>query len=132
MGDAETTYDTCLYAPTARSVTRARVRATELVEKWGHPEAAQDVGLLVSELATNAVRYGRVVGRLFRVEVRLGGGVLRVGVTDARGELRPAAPEAVGDEDESGRGLLIVAAVAARWDVMPLDVGKTVWAELDL
>ncbi|MFF6955186.1 ATP-binding protein [Streptomyces sp. NPDC008317] len=132
MGDAETTYDTCLYAPTARSVSRARVRTAELVEKWGHPEVAGDAGLLVSELATNAVRYGRVAGRLFRVEVRLADDVLRVGVTDARGERRPQVPEAVSDDDESGRGLLIVAAVAARWAVVPLDVGKTVWAELDL
>ncbi len=130
----EDPYDECLYAPTAKSVTQARKRATELTQKWGYPESAEDVGLLVSELATNAVRHGRVPGRRFRVEVAVTGSVLRVAVVDARGERRPGAGTvpAPGDRDEHGRGLMIVGALAARWDVERLDVGKRIWAELDL
>lgn len=132
MGDPTGTYDTCMYPPTARSVTLARRRTAEVVRGWGHPEVAGDAGLLASELATNAVRHGRVNGRLFQVEVWVREAVLRVGVTDARGERVPGAPGGAGDDEESGRGLLIVGAIAARWDVEPLTVGKTVWAELDL
>ena len=132
--DDEDAYDECLYAPTAKSVTRARRRAVEVVAKWGYPENADDAGVLVSELATNAVRHGRVPGRNVRVEVGVKGTALRVAVVDARGERRPepgavAAPE---ERNEHGRGLLIVEALAARWDVEPLDVGKRIWAEIDL
>ena len=125
-------YDECMYAPTARSVTRARRRAVEVVEKWGCAEVAGDVGLLVSELATNAVRHGRVAGRLFQVEVTRSVAAVRVAVTDALGERRPEKVGRPDGEEESGRGLHIVAEVAARWDVEELVVGKTVWAELAL
>jgi hypothetical protein len=37
-----------------------------------------------------------------------------------------------GEEDEGGRGLVLVAGLAARWDVEALPVGKRVWAELDV
>ena len=62
--------------------------------------------------------------------------LLRIEVTDARGERLPPAPGTLdlpGSEAELGRGLLIVGALADRWGI---DVGpvprKTVWAELDL
>lgn len=42
------------YVPTAISVTRARRHAARLIADWGHPTLADDVALIVSELATNA------------------------------------------------------------------------------
>lgn len=123
--------DTRMYPSTARSVTRARRRTAEVVAKWGYPERADDAALLIAELASNAVRHGTVRGRLFRVEVTLGATALRVAVVDARGEAKPKV-RAAGADAEDGRGLLIVAALAARWDVEELDVGKRLWAELDL
>lgn len=123
--------DTRMYPPTARNVTLARRRTAEVVAKWGYPERADDAALVVAELASNAVRHGTVRGRLFRVEVALHVTTLRVAVTDARGEAKPR-PRPCGADAESGRGLVIVAALAARWDVEELDVGKRVWAELDL
>jgi hypothetical protein len=66
-----------------------------------------------------------------------GGEYVRVEVTDTRGERRPTAPGQLvppAPESESGRGLLIVAALAACWGVTdnaPAP-GKTVWAQVAL
>ena len=89
-----------------------------------------------AELAANAVRHGRVQGRDFRVALTFvsSPGVLRIEVTDPRGERLPALspdPEDLSYEAESGRGLLLVAAFADRWGVEPYPPsGKTVWAEV--
>ncbi|MCK8680488.1 ATP-binding protein [Streptomyces lichenis] len=123
--------DSMTYTPDRRSVRRARRRVAALVIEWGHPGAAGDAALIAGELAANALLHGRVAGRMFRVEVSLDAKVLRVAVTDARGERLPEQREA-GVEEQCGRGLAIVDALAARWGVERLVVGKRVWAELDV
>ncbi|WP_258408794.1 acyl-CoA-like ligand-binding transcription factor, partial [Streptomyces hygroscopicus] len=87
--------------------------------------------LIVSEPATNAVRYGSVPGRLFRVQLTLTKTRLRITVSDPRGERMPR-PRRPSPRDKHGRGLLIVRALAARWGVRERTVGKEIWAELDL
>ncbi|CAL9640761.1 hypothetical protein SUDANB176_06340 [Streptomyces sp. enrichment culture] len=60
------------------------------------------------------------------------GGVPRIAVTDARGDRfpSPATDLATPPDDESGRGLLIVAALADRWGSEPYPPdGEAVWAE---
>jgi anti-sigma regulatory factor (Ser/Thr protein kinase) len=96
-------------------------------------------GLVVAELAANAVLHGRVSGRDFLLGLALtttaAGETLRIEVTDARAERIPAAiRQDAGPEQESGRGLLLVEALADRWGVMrdPASCTKTVWAELTL
>ncbi|MGW7452155.1 ATP-binding protein [Streptomyces sp. NPDC054787] len=87
------------------------------LDAWGFPEftaLSADAGLLVAELAANAVRHGRVPGRDFELKVTLLKDVLRVEVSDARGDRRPAVqPHAY--QAESGFGLRIVDAVATDW-----------------
>ncbi len=91
--------------------------------------AAADALLCVSELATNAVlhsRSGRSGGRFtVRAAVRAEG--VRVAVADEGG------PWGAGlDRDgQSGRGLLIVAALASRWGREENEAGRTVWFEID-
>lgn len=87
---------------------------------------------IVAELAANAATHGRVPGRDFRLLLYVVGATLRIEVTDTRTDrlprTQPPAPDA-----ESGRGLLIVGALADRWGVAPgPPPRKTVWAELDL
>lgn len=91
---------------------------------------------MTAELATNAATHGRLSGRDFLLELRRtdDGRVLRIGVTDTRGDrfpgLNPQLPPA---DAESGRGLLLVEVLADRWGVTRGPVPrKTVWAELDL
>ncbi|WP_338103747.1 ATP-binding protein [Streptomyces rhizosphaericus] len=62
-------------------MTRARRHATRLISEWGHPALADDTALIVSELATNALRHGHVPGRLFRVELTLTKTRLRIAVS---------------------------------------------------
>lgn len=91
--------------------------------------AAGDAAVCVSELATNAVlhsRSGRPGGR-FSVCVALQPGSVRVAVADEGG---PWRPERNGD-GQSGRGLLIVRALASRWGREENEAGRTVWFEID-
>ncbi|MCZ7417109.1 MULTISPECIES: ATP-binding protein [unclassified Streptomyces] len=119
------------YTPCAGSVRLARRRAARLAEEWGYPAVAGDAAVVVSELAGNALLHGCVPGRYFRVRLVLTSAVLRVEVSDPRGERRPTR-RAAADDEMFGRGLLIVAHLATRWGVAPRTVGKTVWAELAL
>ncbi|MEU2539379.1 ATP-binding protein [Streptomyces iakyrus] len=105
----------------------------------GHPPASDvscAVALVVGELAANAVRHGRVPGREFGLRLVLdrAAGVPRVEVTDAASAKRlPAIAPPSFPEGESGRGLLLVDALAERWgSTARSPVGKTVWAELRL
>ncbi|MFE4216127.1 ATP-binding protein [Streptomyces sp. NPDC056844] len=120
-----------LLSPTRRGARLARLLATAHLGDWGLP--TEPAANIVAELAANAAVHGRVSGRDFRLGLVVHRDtLLRIEVTDTRGERLPAA--GVPPEDaESGRGLLIVGALADRWGV---DVGPTprkmVWAELDL
>jgi anti-sigma regulatory factor (Ser/Thr protein kinase) len=80
--------------------------------------------LLVSELATNAVIHATST-----IQLRIGvGDEIRVEVRDTGADI--PAVTAGGAEDESGRGLSIVATLADTWDWSRRDSGKVVWFEL--
>ncbi len=91
---------------------------------------------ITAELAANAVLHGRVQGRDFRVALTCAAasGGVRIEVTDPRGERLPTpspGPGGIPSDTESGRGLLLVAALADRWGVEPYPPsGKTAWAEI--
>lgn len=122
-----------------RAARLARRRAVRWLEERGYPPASDvscAVALVVGELAANAVQHGRVPGREFGLRLALdrGAGLLRVEVADAASAKRlPTAVPSSSPEGESGRGLLLVDALAVRWGSAPRHpVGKTVWAELSL
>ncbi|MDX3097733.1 ATP-binding protein [Streptomyces sp. ME19-03-3] len=120
---------------TRRGARLARLLAVEALATWGYArdsELALAAAQVVAELAANAVTHGRVPGRDVEVRLALDDRVLRIAVSDARGERPPQAGRAAADSD-SGRGLLLVATLASRWGTDPRPhVGKTVWAELDV
>jgi anti-sigma regulatory factor (Ser/Thr protein kinase) len=110
------------FDPVPESVARARELVRNLAEVG---DASDTVVLIVSELATNAVRHART---RFRVAVHRRSDVLRVEVADSgSGVPLLRRPEPM---DTGGRGLFIVETLAARWGVDPAPGGKTVWAEL--
>lgn len=123
-------HDVRNYPPRQDSVPKARRHSAWLAVAWGRPELAADAALLTSELTTNALLHGSVWDRYFRVEIKLTGAVLRIEVTDPKGERRPEPRAAVTDYDQFGRGLHIVKALAQTWGCSDRVVGKTVWAEL--
>lgn len=96
---------------------------------WLPADVLDDALLLVSELVGNAVRHGRdeIVLRLRPYPPGIG-----VAVTD-HGDEMPTLPDGRPDPTvPSGRGLLIVAALASRWGVEKVESGsgKTVWFDL--
>ncbi|WP_164519746.1 SpoIIE family protein phosphatase [Nocardioides ferulae] len=111
---------------TPREVAAARRFARAHLERWGLPGLADDVDLVVSELATNALTHG---GGSAALELRPDGpdGVL-VAVVDE--ESRDPSPREASGADESGRGLTVVGALSVEWGVVPVGLGKRVWATL--
>ncbi|QKW08523.1 ATP-binding protein [Streptomyces sp. NA04227] len=126
---------------TRRNARLARRLAVAQLLSWRLPlDQAQ---LVIAELVANAAVHGRVGGRDFRLRMAVTeSGTLRIEVTDPRGD-RPL-PEGAGlrtvpsggeesGEEERGRGLLLVEALADRWGVVDGPVPcKTVWAECGL
>lgn len=90
-----------------------------------------DAQLLVSEIVTNAVVHGRPTITL-RVSIDPPG--IGVAVHDTGESLPGAPPDGVDPAAPSGRGLLIVQALATAWGITPSDPepGKTVWFRLAL
>ncbi|WP_435842523.1 SpoIIE family protein phosphatase [Streptomyces laurentii] len=105
-------------------VSRVRNAAAERLADWGLEEIGFTAELVLSELITNAIRYGRPPVRVRLIHDR----VLICEVSDGSStspHLRHAA-----DTDEGGRGLFLVAQFAERWGTRYARRGKTIWAEL--
>ncbi len=108
----------------APSAAVARHAVRDLVP--GDSDVAQ---LLVTEMVANAVRHVGVAELLVRAAVTVAG--LRVEVVDASPVL-PTPSLTPSDDQESGRGLLLLDALARTWGVQPENGGKCVWFELEL
>ncbi|SBT95800.1 PAS domain S-box-containing protein [Streptomyces sp. DI166] len=109
--------------PDPASVSVARQQTTDQLDAWGLEEAAFVTELVVSELVTNAIRYGEppIQLRLIRDHS------LICEVSDGSStspHLRRAHAF-----DEGGRGLLLVAQLTQRWGSRQAGRGKTIWAE---
>ncbi|WP_282694142.1 SpoIIE family protein phosphatase [Streptomyces sp. CC208A] len=109
-----------------RSVGRARELARDRLTAWGLDPLVDTVELLVSELVTNALRYGEGEIRLRLLRDR----TLVCEVWDA-GLVQPRRRRAK-DTDEGGRGLQLVGLLSASWGSRRTPRGKTVWFELAL
>jgi len=103
-------------------VSRAR---RELARYLGGCPAADDATLIVSELATNAVLHSRSRHGLFTVHSELFPTYAWIEVSDAGGTWEPG-----NTSNDGGRGLGIIAALAAEWGVAGDARGRTVWARL--
>jgi anti-sigma regulatory factor (Ser/Thr protein kinase) len=111
------------FAGDSTSIREARDFVTSVLESSGWPtEQIDDVRLIVSELATNAVLHA---GSPFEVQVHLDGD-LRVRVRDDHPERAPVL-RPVRDEVPGGRGLHIVARLADAWGVVQGDRNKATW-----
>jgi anti-sigma regulatory factor (Ser/Thr protein kinase) len=92
---------------------------------------ADDVTLLASEIATNAVRH-TASGRdgTFCVLVQASNGSVRVEVHDLGSDTAPLIRH-TGSPEESGAGLKLVDMIADRWGCHGSQLGRVVWFELD-
>ncbi|WP_461061056.1 SpoIIE family protein phosphatase [Streptomyces pseudoechinosporeus] len=112
--------------PDPEIVAATRQYATEQLTDWGLDETAFVTELVVSELVTNAIRYGEPPIRLRLIRDR----ALICEVSDGSStspHLRRAHVY-----DEGGRGLLLVAQLTQRWGSRQTVNGKTIWAQQPL
>lgn len=127
MGNARWTYRVDLAAEPA-SVQQARLFVSGLLHAHGLAGIADDVELVVSELATNVVTHA---GTPFVVTLQREGSRVLLTVQDGTSE-RPVLVKAAATETR-GRGLAIVDALSQDWgsDERPTRA-KSVWASFTL
>ncbi|MFD9593095.1 ATP-binding protein [Kitasatospora sp. NPDC059973] len=89
------------------------------------------IELTVTELVTNGMRYGGIVGRLDVFLYLETGGFLTVEVWDGEGAVEPVIKQAA-DDDDSGRGLALVAGLAERLWWERASFAKKVCARISL
>ncbi|MFI9770325.1 SpoIIE family protein phosphatase [Streptomyces sp. NPDC052415] len=109
------------------AVSGIRAEATRRLESWGLGGSVFTTELILSELVTNAIRYGAspITLRLLRDRDSL---ICEVGDgTSTSPHLRRAHVT-----DEGGRGLFLVAQLSRRWGTRYTDRGKIIWAEQSL
>ncbi|MFD7650891.1 ATP-binding protein [Streptomyces albidoflavus] len=111
--------------PESAALARRLVRTS--LHAWGLEFLAADGAVIITELVANSVRHARRESIRVTVE-RPGECRVRLGVVDFS-KARPVRGTA-GPEDEAGRGLVLVEALAAEWGTELLPWGKRVWAEL--
>ncbi|MEV6026156.1 ATP-binding protein [Streptomyces sp. NPDC052036] len=108
-------------------VSLLRRAAVAQLRQWGTPTAADEVELLVSELATNVIKHvGEGVSATLVLECQKER--LRVEVHDKSGKLPSLSSP--GCDEERGRGLHLIAALALSWGVGLTAAGKAVWCEI--
>ncbi|MFE1921293.1 SpoIIE family protein phosphatase [Streptomyces asoensis] len=93
------------------------------LREWGLEETGFVTELVVSELVTNAIRYGEPP-----IELRL---ILDRSLICEVSDASSTAPHLrrARDNDEGGRGLLLVAQLSHSWGARHTPRGKTIWAE---
>ncbi|MFF7974294.1 SpoIIE family protein phosphatase [Streptomyces sp. NPDC007905] len=109
-----------------RAVSQVRADVSRRLDDWGLQDSVFTTELILSELLTNAIRYGAPP---VRVRILLGA-TLVCEVSDGSNtspRLRRAATT-----DEGGRGLFLVSQFADRWGTRYAPRGKVIWAEQTL
>ncbi|GII75889.1 ATP-binding protein [Sphaerisporangium rufum] len=136
--DAGTSSATFVLPPHPESVHSARSYASGSLHGWGMADLAEDMELVVSELATNALRHGltpepggaRCAGREPIRMSMIRRGTLVTCVFADPGSAAPVLRDPTPLEP-GGMGLHIVASMSLRWGWNPLlPCGKVVWAVL--
>jgi hypothetical protein len=114
---------TASFEPSTSSVRAAR--SFVLDTPPAHVIDGPDLGLLVSEAASNAIFHARST---FTVRVTALHDGIRVEVGDTSHDLPD--PQPVDPQRASGRGLLIIEALARSWGSHATGTGKVVWFEV--
>jgi anti-sigma regulatory factor (Ser/Thr protein kinase) len=111
--------------PTEVRLLRRAVGAQ--LNQWGVPSVTDEAALAVTELATNVIKHVGEGAPATLVLERKSDRV-RVEVHDTSCALPTA--RTVNCEADCGRGLHMLAAMAADWGVITTAVGKVVWCEI--
>ncbi|MFA7265939.1 MAG: alpha/beta fold hydrolase [Candidatus Nanopelagicales bacterium] len=113
---------------TPAGVSAARRSVVRQLQAWGLDGAVDDMSIVVSELVTNALRYGK---NPVELRLRVTGDCLRVEVIDGNPADVPV-PRAATHSESTGRGMPLIDALTFNWGVDVRDAHKVVWAEVSL
>jgi anti-sigma regulatory factor (Ser/Thr protein kinase) len=111
--------------PAAAGEARSQVRAA--IRAWDVPVDPDVAQLLTSELVTNAIRHE--AGEIITLFITCCYGHLRVDVHDTS-PFFPVLADAAADE-ETGRGLMLVDTLSAKWGCDRTPAGKAVYFTLE-
>jgi anti-sigma regulatory factor (Ser/Thr protein kinase) len=127
-----TTAVTIVYVPSspASAATVRQHLAADLTDAHVPTSVVEDAVLIASELISNAIRHAHTLpdGTL-AVAWEVDGQGVTVRVTDGGSPGQPRMRHA-GPEETSGRGLVLVQALAADWGIEDDGSATTVWAQL--
>ncbi len=113
---------------TAESVHRARSLVRTILVGWDYSDDVIERALVIaSELATNAVTHALNTPR-FKLICDTEANLLTIGVIDQ--DTREPSKTDAADDDEHGRGLRVVEALADEWGWEPCEHGKIVYGRL--
>ena len=116
-------------APEAVPIVRAVIDGLDWLAPT--PDRSFALRLLATEIVSNAVKHGehgdpdQWIGLVVRIE----DGTVRIQVSDSGAGFRPQVVRP-GDDDPSGRGLLLLDALSDRWGVRRHEHRTEVWFEL--
>lgn len=113
--------------PEPTSASQARALARDRLGTTCSGDALDTIGLLVTELVTNAILHARTP---LQLTVDLRPGHVRICVEDESNEqpiVQQYEPDAV-----TGRGLALVEHLSSSWGVERTPSGKVVWCEVPL
>jgi anti-sigma regulatory factor (Ser/Thr protein kinase) len=120
--------------PLLSAASNARAHTRAVLAEWGLAKRAETAELLVSEIATNALRASRALRQPLPSPVHLWLRAHRLGLLVMVWDANPQPPirKEVRQNAVSGRGLTIVQALSSRWGwYEPPDIGgKCVWCEI--
>ena len=97
-------------------------------EVCGDRPDANEIAVLVSELATNAVSHARTAFEVTIIDLEAGG--LRIEVADGSGRTPRPSVAGLDPSAEWARGLWIVDVLSSKWGFTTTREGKSVWVEV--
>jgi anti-sigma regulatory factor (Ser/Thr protein kinase) len=130
------------------AAAEAREHVRDVIRAWQVPVDTDVAVLLASELVTNAITHGQPVNgsrelaggepagaglvnsEPIMLSIRCSRGELRVEVHDRSCDMPAPTPQDAPAESETGRGLMLVAALAAKWGSYRTPAGKAVYFTL--
>lgn len=118
------------FEPHPTCAGEARRFVMSAMRPWNVAGLVNDAATCATELVTNAILHSRTE---FAVSVRRTPDGVRIDVQDDRPDripvVVPGSLEPL-DTGTTGRGLILIAAIAHRWGYFTTGLAKTVWAEL--
>lgn len=112
--------------PLPTAVPCARLHTRHILREWNLAGMSDDTELIVSELVTNALAASAGSPSPIGLWVLSDGHRVLILVSDASPQ--PPVPMNPNAVTKRGRGLMIVEAIASKWDWYTIQRGKVVWA----